>query len=224
VANLQEQVGTEVVLKTLRAGLQPRRSKSLATLCSPAIAACSLRDTLMLTGNLTDHDASRRQAAPRCGSPSPMPSRDRRTKRSSPAARVPFASRRGYTASQHRSTAIVEEAIARLSPFVRYHLNSTSTADTGSGCPRSPLGRMRSDDDDGDHNLTQPPRLVPVTTGLPPGPTASLPFASTGFRRWRDVVASSGLAGLAPAVRALESGSRVCWDARATAEAGLPGR
>jgi hypothetical protein len=75
VANLQEQVGAEVImLKTLRTGLQPRRSKSLATLCSPAIAACSLRDALMLTGNLTDHDASRRQAAPRCGSPSPMPS------------------------------------------------------------------------------------------------------------------------------------------------------
>jgi hypothetical protein len=135
VASLQEQAGADVVLKTLGTGLHPRRSKSLATFCSPVIAACSFRDALMLTGNVTDDDASRRQTAPCCGSPSPMPSRDRRrTKSSSPSAKVPFASGRGCTAGQHRSTAIVEEAIARLSPFVRYHLNSTSTADIGSGC------------------------------------------------------------------------------------------
>jgi hypothetical protein len=91
VASLQEQAGADVVLKTLGTGLHPRRSKSLATFCSPVIAACSFRDALMLTGNVTDDDASRRQTAPCCGSPSPMPSRDRRrTKSSSPSAKVPL--------------------------------------------------------------------------------------------------------------------------------------
>jgi hypothetical protein len=58
VASLQEQAGADVVLKTLGTGLHPRRSKSLATFCSPVIAACSFRDALMLTGNVTDDDAS----------------------------------------------------------------------------------------------------------------------------------------------------------------------
>jgi hypothetical protein len=132
VANLQEQASAEVVLKTLGTGLHPRRSKSLATFCSPAIPACSFR-ALMLTGTLTDDDASRRQTAPRL-QPIAHAVRRQAYKKQPPVDQRPFASRRGCTASEHRSTAIVEEAIARLSPLVRDHLNSTSTADTGSRC------------------------------------------------------------------------------------------